>query len=800
MPTFDWRTDEGEPQQDAPLVDSQADAQSPRWLIWLEVTLIIGLITFVGYQQISRWLETLVANVRESPRAAFAVWLTAVSSHDQELYRSLLNDSDPDWYITQQTLFTHNLLFDRPPFGLQASGEPVVTAVDLDPNLTAATVYYTQTYQLPDYPLTQLQQTAVFQLHDDSWLLSAPGGSYWGQWHTDERSLITLVYPDRDAVIGKRLADDLDNLTVYMCAQLDCPADFSLWIPLRTDPSSLLQMADQEAMWDSQRNIPLPTPSLVGVPQDEAGYQLLYRGYAAQVLSFGFTDVIGWECCQRSLFYEALMAKQLAQLGLRDWPWQTADYHPMLQYAFDIPTLSALWSENKMRWTADEVWQIYTFVDFLVDVADAPVPQMLSRLATTDTFRDWMLPYVGDDYDSEIALRNGWLQFVYAQTRAAQQRPPLPPNQLLCVSRQGAQRYDLIADGWTQEMQFDSEAITVVGRFETGVVFYDIDPGGFIDDGPMSWTILPQSGERFDVEFDFPLAPMTTDDNAPGTAALLASSSEPTGSIYQLLDLSSCTAAGCEMTQLRRLPAWSPDGRYTLATLAASAPPFHVLLGNSTATAMREIDEGTLPFWLDETTFGYLTHRDGRSVIVTANVDNPQFSQTLLSASDLLPALIQDKRPETVAIRRIAAAPPDGRWLFIEAITADLHNQYIFAFDRETGEITLRLHLDDQDRFIAFRFSPDGRYWTLTTHARNDLIGTNWALYLHDIAHNETKKLAFRPVPFAEYSYDWSADGRWLLKADSGVIQLINPDDDYFKLIFYDGAQCTSAVWLPTSP
>jgi Tol biopolymer transport system component len=349
-------------------------------------------------------------------------------------------------------------------------------------------------------------------------------------------------------------------------------------------------------------------------------------------------------------------------------------------------------------------------------------------------------------------------------------------------------------------MQFDSEAITVVGRFETGVVFYDIDPSGFIDDGPMSWTILPQSGERFDVEFDFPLAPMTTDDNAPGTATLLASSSESTGSIYQLLDLSSCTAAGCEMTQLRRLPAWSPDGRYTLATLAASAPPFHVLLGNSTATAMREIDEGTLPFWLDETTFGYLTHRDGRSVIVTANVDNPQFSQTLLSASDLLPALIQDKRPETVAIRRIAAAPPDGRWLFIEAITADLHNQYIFAFDRETGEITLRLHLDDQDRFIAFRFSPDGRYWTLTTHARNDLIGTNWALYLHDIAHNETKKLAFRPVPFAEYSYDWSADGRWLLKADSGVIQLINPDDDYFKLIFYDGAQCTSAVWLPTSP
>jgi hypothetical protein len=73
-------------------------------------------------------------------------------------------------------------------------------------------------------------------------------------------------------------------------------------------------------------------------------------------------------------------------------------------------------------------------------------------------------------------------------------------------------------------------------------------------------------------------------------------------------------------------------------------------------------------------------------------------------------------------------------------------------------------------------------------------------VYLHNISTNETEEIAYRPLPYAaDYSYDWFADGRWLLKADSGVLQLLVPDEDYFELVYYDGARCTSAVWLQSS-
>jgi hypothetical protein len=72
---------------------------------------------------------------------------------------------------------------------------------------------------------------------------------------------------------------------------------------------------------------------------------------------------------------------------------------------------------------------------------------------------------------------------------------------------------------------------------------------------------------------------------------------------------------------------------------------------------------------------------------------------------------------------------------------------------------------------------------------------------LHNIEENQTQKIAYRPLPYAaEYSYDWFADGRWLLKADSGVLQFIAPNENYFELVYYDGGRCTSAVWVQQAP
>lgn len=795
MPTFDWHTETGEPRQDAPFVVYSEEKRPSRWRIWLEVTFIVSLISFFTYQQVSRWVDTVSANVRESPRAAFGVWQTAIAANDPELFDSIILKNNLDWFINQQKLFSQNLIFDRQVFGLSAVGEPAITAVDLAPNLTSATVTFAQNYQhSPNQPITQLHHTADFQLHDDRWLLSPPDGRYWGSWHVDERDYLTLVYTDRDAVIGRRLAADLDKLVAESCAQLNCAPDFRLWVPLRANPSSLVQLTDWQTMMKSGRNIPLPSPSLVGVPQDEAGYQALLHGYGRWLVSAVFTGQVGWRCCDRLLFYQALLDKQLQRMGLNEWPLTTADYDTMLAYHFDIAQLNGWWRDNPAAETGQ--WQVLAFIDFLAAESNIPVPELLASLVTAPTFRQWVELAFASPGLTEIELRHNWLQFVYAHTSSAQRERPYPlpaAAQLLCASRQGLVRYGVAGDSWTHEMSLDESAIMLLSPFAGGAILYeqvrDTSAG-------QSWTILPQSGEPDVLLFDSPLSPVYLNDNAPGQPNLVAANLAQSGPPYLLLDLEGCLTTGCVSTRLPRLPLWSPNGRHTLMTLAAAPPPFYILLGDSRGRVARDVGTGILPFWLDDQTFGYL-RQGSQSEIVTASIQSPTAVQPLLSAADLLAIL---PITGTLAIRQIWAHPPAPRWLFIEAVTPDLSSQYIFAYDQESGEVSLRLHLDARERFIAFRFSPDGRYWTLITHATHDPIGANWKIYLHNISANETEEIAYRPLPYAaDYSYDWYADGRWLLKADSGVLQLMVPDEDYFELVYYDGGRCTSAVWLQSS-
>ena len=792
MPTFDWRTDVRE-LDEAPFVVFEAERRPSRWRIGLEIIVAFGLVAFFTYQQVNRWLERVAANVRESPRAAFVVWQTAVMAQDQELFNDLIWQNKQDWLAAQQTLFAQNLIFDRPMLGLKAVGEPVLTAVDLAPNLTSARVTFAQDYQSPNYPVTQLQQTATFQLHNDRWLLSPPDGRFWGSWHIDEKDYATLVYTERDAVIGGRLAMDLDQLVAQSCEQLACPDGFRLWIPLRTDPESLIELTDWQTMVQSGRNIPLPSPTLVGVPPDEAGYQALLRGYGRWVVAAVFTRHLPWRCCQHKLFYQALLEEQLEEMGLGEGGLTTADYDTMLTYHFDIAQLSEWWQDNDDNAVAR--WQIEAFMDFLVAKSAVPTPQLLAQLMTADTFRQWAEWAVAPEPLLEIELRNEWLQFAYEKTSMrGRERPLLPRNQLLCVSREGLYRYDLVTATWTREMSLPEKAIMLISPYEAGTILYeqvnDVTAG-------QSWTIIPQSDETKVIDFDVPLFPVYLADNAPGGTSLVANALGQSGAPLVLLDLANCTTYNCKTIQLPSVPVWSPDGRHTLLTLAAAPPPFYILLGNELGYVARDVGEGILPFWLDDHTFGYW-HHGLPTAVVLADIADPTTIQPILTAADLRAAL---PLADSYAVRQIHANPIAPRWLFIEAVPPDLQSQIIFAFDRETGEVSARLQIEARERFMAFQFSPDGRYFTLTTHATHDPIGANWMMYLHHIDRNETEKIAVRPLPYAaEYSTQWSADGRWLLKADSGVLQLMVPDEDYFELVIYNGGRCTSSAWVQPSP
>jgi hypothetical protein len=157
--------------------------------------------------------------------------------------------------------------------------------------------------------------------------------------------------------------------------------------------------------------------------------------------------------------------------------------------------------------------------------------------------------------------------------------------------------------------------------------------------------------------------------------------------------------------------------------------------------------------------------------------------------------LPEDERPDALSISQVHGSLAHSNLLFIDAAAPPLHSRYIFSFDRQSKEIALNLRFDDSYRPVSFDFSPDGRWWTLSTHA-DPGVGPEWALYLHHIESNRTRLLAFNPIPYVGHSYDWSADGQWLLKVDSGTISLIAPAHDYQELILINPSMCTSAVWV----
>ena len=176
-----------------------------------------------------------------------------------------------------------------------------------------------------------LERILVLRRGRERWLHFAPQRSFWGNWQTAHSQYITLSYPQRDEELAEQLLDDLDQDVADMCNALpedNCTPDFLLHIRLDNDPRSLVDMADpSNILTPAAGNIVrLPTPSLVGIPVDEDGYQALRQGYAAHVLTAAITANVHYTCCENGLLYQALIDKHLSQFGLRPWPLGIHEY------------------------------------------------------------------------------------------------------------------------------------------------------------------------------------------------------------------------------------------------------------------------------------------------------------------------------------------------------------------------------------------------------------------------------------------------------------------------------------------
>jgi hypothetical protein len=239
--------------------------------------------------------------------------------------------------------------------------EPVTPTIEMTADLLEAEVKTLLPYAIEiGNGLTEtvaLVQTAVYRAGSNRWLLSPPDIAYWNGVHQIKGQYITLFYPERDNAIAQSLLLSLDEKIGQLCAQfqdVDCPADYHILVELATDPASLAQL-DLLAVVRvvDRRQLVLPTPTLVGLPLDQAGEQALFRGYGRLVVAAVLTDLWDYTCCDDSeALYFAVLEDRLRQLGLQAWPGEVGTAVPTEAYDLflenDFPPLFngiAFWYE-----------------------------------------------------------------------------------------------------------------------------------------------------------------------------------------------------------------------------------------------------------------------------------------------------------------------------------------------------------------------------------------------------------------------------------------------------------------------
>ncbi|HUM67420.1 MAG TPA: hypothetical protein PLK31_01070 [Chloroflexota bacterium] len=210
---------------------------------------------------------------------------------------------------------------------------------------------------------------------------------------------------------------------------------------------------------------------------------------------------------------------------------------------------------------------------------------------------------------------------------------------------------------------------------------------------------------------------------------------------------------------------------------------------------------GSAPFWVDEETYGYIqidnlsgVENIQKIVLATTADDVPQ---PLLDTNDLLQAIPEVSRPFRLAIRYVLPHPTQADWLVVMA-TSRAEN-FIFLVNWRENVIEHRFNfVHSSPHYVGF--SPDGRYLIATGAPEDSFFAPQNVLvyFLHDIAANTTETYmagAYAPIP--AFTFDWSADGRWLAQVmNNGVINLVAPDYDYQTLIVHDNGNCSSLAWV----
>lgn len=810
MSGFDWKTEED---RDSPIVEpEQGPALPPRrrrlLFLFLALLLFVAGGLFWGYRVTEEHLAQTNARVKRDVRASHELVKEAARHSDLELFQRFLSSADPDWTRAQKQIVADDLWLQRPVLGLQwQSSVTSSAAITLSADLLEAEVVSRETYaprgDAPsDDPLTFLQ-TFVYRLGPDRWLYAPPRADFWGETQTTRLSRLRLIYPARDEAIAQRLAQDLNGVVERACGELPdlrCSDEYRLGLDFSSDAGQLLVGSPGAMPLWGQATLALPTPTLVGIPQDQAAYEALFRGYAVHVAATAVADQVGWECCEKGLFFQALLQQQLQRLELLPpVSAEAADVTLLSQGRLNVHDFDHLWDESPKLNPLPPTTALpsaLSIVDFIQERRPELSAGALQReLAAAPTYDDWLSRVVGDVPEAELAL--SFASFLRSRPRQAQSAsPPALPREdplLLCRTEDGTSsllRYDLRAESLLpQDLGADFQGTgpaTTIEPMPSGgalIVDHHVAPGGegarlrllLWDDGQQ--RLLWDSGELAEDRYHYV-------DLSPDGRHVVVEEINPERRLNAFLvgEVAQCLEKECRWNRSIYRPTWSPDGRYIM-----NAMPQGNLVFLSEAQYLVQpfwyLDYGTSPFWLNVQTFGYVKRSadDRLSSVVIGSVSERQV-QTLVTRDDLLSRLPSSTilTPSVNVVRH----PADPRLLFlaVEGVRSPGPSPtHIFVILRDGPQISLLLTVPDAD-LSSLSLSPSGRWLALDT-AEGSLV--------YDLVRSRSELLPSNgtaPPP------SWSPEGDWLLAVDEGSLRLYAPGGGARQAL-QEPVSCQAVVW-----
>jgi len=267
---------------------------------------------------------------------------------------------------------------------------------------------------------------------------------------------------------------------------------------------------------------------------------------------------------------------------------------------------------------------------------------------------------------------------------------------------------------------------------------------------------------------------------------------------FRLLDVAACGQGDCHPEPVVGPMTWAPDGRETLITATNDwerndllEPPL-LWLGDATGQYKKVIGVGERPFWLDDTTYGYLQTDDaGWQEWVTAVVGE-NIPRHLFSADELLDALPPGEQPESLSIITpfLAANKPDQ--LYVQASSSSTQEpiKYLFALTRNPDGLGVQnvtlLFQGNSSSWVDL--SPDGRW--LVIYNNDTVEGT---ATLRNIETGAEQQLPLSPT---HSGLSWSQDSQWYVRSGDGYVVMGAPDYNYKQYVFHDFGACDDVYWI----